>query len=196
MSFGRALSRAVITTSLMAVLVRAQPEFDVATVKLSPPPKGATININLGTAVNGKVDLTNASLSDCIKFAYGIVADAQLAGPDWIKDLRFDVLAKAPPDTPRDQLLLMLQALLDDRLKLALHKEPRQLPFLALVPGKSGPRLQPSKPDAVGPQVPGRIVSPRMSMAVLVMLLSRFERQTVLDMTGLKGSFEVRLEWT
>jgi uncharacterized protein (TIGR03435 family) len=35
-----------------------------------------------------------------------------------------------------------------------------------------------------------------MSMAGLAMLLSRFERQTIVDMTGLKGQFEVQLEWT
>jgi hypothetical protein len=31
-----------------------------------------------------EVTFHNASLSDCLKFAYGIVSNAQIAGPDWI----------------------------------------------------------------------------------------------------------------
>jgi len=58
-------------------------------------------------------------LSDCLKFAYGIVADAQDRGPEWIrmKTIRFDVVAQAPPEAPREQVLLMLQALLSDRFE-------------------------------------------------------------------------------
>ena len=34
-----------------------------------------------------------------------------------------------------------------------------------------------------------------MTMGTLAMLLSRFERENILNMTGLKGVFEVNLEW-
>ena len=36
----------------------------------------------------------------------------------------------------------------------------------------------------------------QLSMAGLAFLLSRYEGQIVRDMTGLKGLFDVRLEWT
>jgi uncharacterized protein (TIGR03435 family) len=87
------------------------PQFDVATVKSSPPPSGDTVNINLGTVLNGRLAMTNVSLSDCIKLAYGIVSDDQLVGPDWIgsRQVLFDIVAQSPPETPRDQVLLMLQ---------------------------------------------------------------------------------------
>ena len=184
-------------------LAQAQ-EFEVATVRRSPPPEGATININVGTVRNGKVTFANASLSDCLKFAYGIVSDDQIAGPDWIKSraVRFDIVAQALPDTPRDQLALMLQPLLSDRLKLQLHHEPRTMPFLALTIGKNGPKLTPAttqndaNPSRPNTAFGGRISSNRMSMLLFSTLLSRFERQTVVDMTGLKGEFEINLEWT
>src|SRR5215471_12569137 len=189
-----------ITLAIAAAFAHAQerPEFDVATLKLSPPPSGNTININLGRAVNGRVDLGNATLSDCIKFAYGIASDAQLVGPEWIrKDIRFDVVGRAAPDTSRERLLLMLQTLLADRLKLVIHHEPRELSYLAMAVGRNGPKLPPSSSDVVsGPALPGRIVSTRMNMQILATLLSRFERQTILDKTGLTGFFQVRLEWT
>jgi uncharacterized protein (TIGR03435 family) len=176
-----------------------KPEFDAATLKRSPPPPGDLIYINLGTALNGKVTLTNTTLSDCIKFAYGLSADAQLSGPDWMsRDFRYDIVAQAPPETPRAQLLVMLQALLADRLKLVLHREPRELRYLALIPVKTGTKLRLANPEARpnGPALAGLINSPQMLMTALAKLLSRFEHETVLDMTGLDGLYEVHLEWT
>ena len=74
--------------ALLSLLARAArrsfgggPSFEVATLKQSPPPTGDFININLGTFDHGKVTLTNASLSDCLKLAWGIVSDDQLSGP-------------------------------------------------------------------------------------------------------------------
>ena len=80
-----------------------RPEFDVATVKAVPADQlGDRININPGTIRNGRVTLSNVTLSDCIKFAYGIVSDSQIVGPDWIKrGVRFQVLAQTAPDTPQ-----------------------------------------------------------------------------------------------
>jgi uncharacterized protein (TIGR03435 family) len=66
------------------------------------------------------------------------------------------------------------------------------------VVGKNGPKLRLAKSDAApaaGPAVPGHIASNQMSMLTLATLLPRFQRQTVVDMTGLSGLFEVNLEW-
>ena len=194
----------IILTIAFAYSASAQtklPEFDAATLKRSPPPPGDTININLGTARKGKVTLTNATLSDCIKFAYSLTSDAQLSGPDWINSgvLRYDVVAEAPSDIPREQLLMMLQTLLTERMKLVIHREQRELRYVALIPAKSGPKLQPAKSDPAQPGpalIGGHIISPQMSMLTLAKLLSRSERETVLDMTGLTGSYEVHLEWS
>jgi len=176
----------------------ARPEFEVATVRRSPPPSGDLIDINLGTVRNGKLTFANASLSDCLKFAWQIVSDDQLSGPDWItsKAVRFDIVAQIPTDTPPDRIRLMLQALLTDRLKLSLHHEQKPLPHLALVIGKNGPKLQPPNGSGANPASAGRIAANHMSIQGLAMLLSRFERQTIVDMTGLQGEFAVHLEWT
>jgi uncharacterized protein (TIGR03435 family) len=92
---------------------------------------------------------------------------------------------------------VMTQNLLADRLKLAIHHEERQMPFLALVVAKNGPKLSPAKANAdIQTQIPGRIFHPYMPMAILATALSRFERQTVIDMTGLNGPFTVDLQWT
>ena len=177
----------------------AQAAFDVATVKLAAPPlAGEQYNINLGTIRNGRVTLSNVTLSDCLRFAYGIVSDAELAGPDWIKSkaIRFDIVGQA--GTPRDRLLSMLQALLAERLRLVAHREQRELPYLAVVQAKNGSKVRSAKEDTSqtgAPMLLGHIVSPQISMPTLAMLLSRFERQTILDKTGLDGFYEVKLDW-
>ncbi len=191
---------AILAASPLLAQDPSLPQFDVATVKLSPPPSGDTVNINLGTVLNGRLAMTNVSLSDCIKLAYGIVSDDQLVGPDWIRSRQvlFDIVAQSPPETPRDQVLLMLQPLLAERLKLVLHHERKQRSYLGLSIGKNGVKIQPAKPGApIGNlAVRGRIVANQMPMSVLVTVLSRFERETVVDLTGLKGAFEFKLEWT
>jgi uncharacterized protein (TIGR03435 family) len=174
-------------------------EFDVASVKVSQPAvAGQPISINLGTRRNGRVTLGNVTLSDCIRFAYSIVSDMQIAGPDWIKsgEPRFDIVAQASANTPDDQLLLMTQTLLADRLKLALHHEQRPLPFLALIVGKTGTKFGTANPGGTVSLRSGRIVHSQISMSILATLLSRFERQLVLDMTELNGDYDIKLEWT
>src|SRR5262249_34492333 len=146
--------------------------------------------------------LTNVTLSECLQFAYGLVSEAQVAGPDWIKsrDVRFDIVAKTGPNVSRDDAKLMMQNLLTERLKLSLHHEPREMPFLTLVVAKSGQKMVPAKSDTppaqILPQLPGRLLHPQMPMTILASLLSRFERQLVMDMTGLNGPFSVDLQWT
>ena len=174
------------------------PRFEVATLKVSPPPEGDRIDINLGTFRNGRLTLTNVTLNDLIKFAYELAADEQLVGPDWNRSVRFDVVALAAPGTPPDQLHLMTRELLADRLHLALRREQKVLRYLALAVGKGGARLQPAiadPPPNKGPQIRGRIAHNQMPMSLLASFLSRFERQTIVDQTGIAGLFEVKLDW-
>ncbi len=75
--------------------------FEVASVKAGAPiPIGENFNINLGTVRTGMLTLTNTTLSDCLKFAYELTSDSQIAGPDWIrnKEQRYDVIGKARSD--------------------------------------------------------------------------------------------------
>ncbi len=175
-------------------------QFEAATVKaVAPSPPDQPININLGTIRNGRVTLNNVTLNDCIKFAYEIVSDAQIAGPDWIRsgDARYEIVGQFAEDTPRAQVLSMVQALLAERLKLTLHHEKRELPFLVLTVSKSGHKLRPPKESNEAQRTgAGRITVTGMPMSALAMLLSRFERQTIVDMTALQGSFSFDLQWT
>src|SRR5579883_2980795 len=132
--------------ALPVALAFGQPAFDVASVKVSPPQPGGLLNINLGTERQGEVTLGNVTLSECVRFAYGLASEDQIGGPDWIRDrrIRFDIDAKAPPGTPHEQILLMTQTLLAERFRLAIHREPKRVAHLELGLGKGAPKLKPS----------------------------------------------------
>jgi hypothetical protein len=99
---------------------------------------------------------TTSSLVGYIIFAYKIVDASQIPSlvnqlPNWAQTDEFDIQARAENHNPtKDQMRLMMQSLLADRFKLAIHIETRQLPVYALVldkPGKPGPQLQPHPDD-------------------------------------------------
>ncbi len=195
------LYRVIVFLVAVAGAVCAQ-AFEVASVKVAPVLNGDPYNINLGTVQHDTLTFGNVSLADCIRFAYGLTSDYQLSGPDWItsKELRFDIVAKAPPGTTREQRLTMMQALLAERFKLALHTEKKVFTYYALVVAKGGSKMRPATD---GPAVPPagvqgqlRIVSNSMAMSMLATILSRYMRAFVVDQTGLDGPFEVKLVWT
>jgi len=185
----------------VVLLCRAQsPVFEVATVKVSAPAQGDLIYINTGKIVNGVLTLGNASLSDCIAYAYSLTTKDQITGPDWIfaKQDRYDVTAKAAPGTPEDQQLRMLQALISERFQMTLHKEQREMKHYELVIGKNGPKLKESTVGPAEAQGSARldgIKSNRMDMTKLAMLLSRMTRLPVLDRTGLHGFYQFDLKY-
>jgi uncharacterized protein (TIGR03435 family) len=122
-----------------------------------------------------------------------------VSGPEWLTTDRFDVTAKAPAAAPTAQLKLMLQTLLAERFKVALHFETKTLTGYGLVIGKNGAKLQPSQ-DEGEPELRGqlRIDARRYSMHGLAELLSmsfgNAEGTYVADMTGLKGRFTFTID--
>jgi len=130
--------------------------FEVATVKPSAYDvmKLAVMVRNGETpAIGPHVDKARAqytfmTLKDLMAVAYKVKA-YQITGPDWINDMstRFDIVGKMPEGSSVDQAPQMLQALLAERFKLAVHRETKGHSILALVVGKGGPKLQESAPD-------------------------------------------------
>jgi len=188
---------------VLAVMGAGQsPQFEVASVKPVDRSKlGNAIQMNIGTVRREEVTFGNAMLNDCIRFAYGMASDTQIAGPDWIKSLEFlyDVIAKGAPGTSREQLQAMMQTLLAERFKLVTHREQKEMSYFALVPAKGGPKIQPVKefPDGFRGTTSGGRINSILQMPMLAYLLSRFERdRPIIDQTGLRGMYEVKLEWT
>ena len=118
--------------------------------------------------------------------------DDQIVGPDSIKDhhVLFNIVAQAPPDIPRDKLREMALTLLTWRFQLGLHRETRELRYLALVIDKGGSKMARDERGRFRRSrncSSGQIEYWRVSGQTLTVLLTRFTQQPILDMTGLKG---------
>jgi uncharacterized protein (TIGR03435 family) len=136
-------------------------EFDVASVRQNKSNDKAQSNISLAAGKtyvpNGGVfSAINQSLFTYILFAYKVrlneAWDQWKQLPQWARTESFDIQAKTEDHNPtKDQMRLMMQSLLEDRFKLAVHWETREVSIFALVlakPGKTGPQLKPHPADS------------------------------------------------
>lgn len=156
--------------ALAATVAPAQtkPAFEVASIRPAAPldmtKLAAAVQAGqmprLGPRVVGtRAEYIYMALRDLIVLAYN-VKPYQITGPDWLTSQRFDIVAKLPDGASKDDAPKMLQALLEERFKLALHRESKEHPVLALVVGKGGPKMKESveapKPvNADAPLAPG-----------------------------------------
>lgn len=178
--------------------------FEVATIKpTSPDWRGGRFIRMTGPL---QFTATNYTLRVLIAAAYNLNTQAVLGGPSWIDSDAYDIVAIAPGDVrPNlDQQMSMLRGLLNERFKLVLHREERELPVYILSVAKNGPKLRPSEaPSDEDPVVVSRIFPDRvelpvrnasMGQVIAVMQRSIFDRP-ILDRTGIRGRYDFDLEW-
>src|SRR6478609_3819592 len=101
-----------------------QPKFEVASIKVN---KSGEAGGRFGGRP-GQIVVTNYTLRDIIRNAYGLQRYQIVGGPDWQAQDRFDITARAPEGSTQPQMLAMVQTLLADRFKLRVHRETRDLP--------------------------------------------------------------------
>ncbi|MGH9648534.1 MAG: TIGR03435 family protein, partial [Bryobacteraceae bacterium] len=123
------------------------PGFEVASVKPSAPLQAGSTSPHVGIKIDGsRVDIGNWSIKQLIVKAYGLDF-YQLVAPDWAESARFDVLAKIPDGATQAQVPQMLQQLLLERFRLAVHTETKDLSGFTLVVAKGGPKMKLGVPD-------------------------------------------------
>lgn len=130
-----------------------------------------------------------------------------LGGPQWIRDARFDIVAKAEGNPSDAAVLEMLGSLLVERFKLEVHRETKEGTVFTLGVERSGPKLG----APTGGQYSGigvRVTVPsgdpipvyilegqNASMSMLAQKLSVAVKRPVRDQTGLAGTFDFQLEF-
>lgn len=181
----------------------SQPRFEVASIKAADPAAlrpGRLGSVQVVTSA-GRLTARNAKLTELIKGAYALEDYQVSGGPAWIYSARFDVEAKSSERASRDQLLLMLRALLAGRFKLASHRETKELAVYALVAAKNGPKFRALNADEASCW-PGCAASPgkinHLRLRDLPSLATYLERlgsdRPVIDKTGLTGYFALDLD--
>jgi uncharacterized protein (TIGR03435 family) len=128
----------------------AAPTFEVASVKPGGPvqpgrPTG--MRGGPGTSDPGQITWIHVTLQDLLVRAYD-VKEYQLSGPPWLSTERFDLVAKVPGGTDKEDFQRMLQGLLAERFHLKAHHETQEVAVYELVIAKGGPRFKESPREA------------------------------------------------
>jgi uncharacterized protein (TIGR03435 family) len=105
-----------------------------------------------------------------------------------------------PEGATKEQIPRMLQTLLADRLKLAVHQESRIMAVYELTVGKTGPKMREVDPSEFSDQILrfplNRGFRGHLTMPLLAYLLSDSLDRYVLDSTSLKATYDVDVRWT
>ena len=186
---------------------QAQPAFEVASIK--PNASGDRWE-SVSPVTGGRFTAKNVTVAWLLKTAYRL-EPFQISGvPAWGNTERYDVLATAADSNATvDQVRLMLQKLLADRFQMTLHRENRDQPIYALVVARNGPKLKKAKSDtctqASTPTDPcgGFRIFKRSQMWGNTVTVTQFAdelkymmQRMVVDKTGIKGLYDIRIEWT
>jgi uncharacterized protein (TIGR03435 family) len=207
-TFWIASAAAIIATN--SFRLRAQsvpPAFEVASIK---PHQGPLSRIMDFKVSGPRVTMEAYSVFLLVLDAYHLKGNYQISlaavprQENEIREVMYDVVARAPGETApaRDEIRKMLQTLLADRFKLAIHRETKEMPVYALMAGKNGPGL---KSSAVGDPCSmhqklasdGRNYEETFSNCPIEALVKQLEQlgidRPVVDKTSLAGTYDFRL---
>lgn len=144
------MNRAWLVTAICLTAANAQ-TFEVATIK--PAPERALQQIapgikppctgGPGTNAPLRLSCQGYTLQRLIEYAYA-VRSAQVEGPEWIDEQRFDVLANVPEGARMDDVRVMMQNLLAERFHLVVHRESRDQQVYRLTVARGGFKRQPA----------------------------------------------------
>ncbi len=211
---------------LLAILLTtaaafAQPlQFEVASIRPSAPTAPDTVNI--GLRMDGQqAHIASFSLRNYLAMAFD-VRPAQISGPEWLAETRFDINATLPAGSSTKDIPKMLQSLLTDRFGLKFHKEQKEFPVYALVPGTRPLALKPVAADAAAQDgkvdvaatgsgqgvavnlgggasytfANNMLEGKKLDMPTLVDTLETYMDRPIVDQSNLKGYYDVTLEIT
>src|SRR5580693_6628749 len=126
--------------------------FEVASVK---PAKSDSPGMFIRNDPTGRFSATNIPVAFLIQFAYRLKESQLAGGPSWINSERYDIeakpdeavvaeLQKAKAEKRFEMIMPMLQSLLAERFKLAVHHEAKEMPVYVLVVTKNGSKMHES----------------------------------------------------
>jgi uncharacterized protein (TIGR03435 family) len=197
--------------------------FDVATIRLAPPPD-AHFHVSVSSPPHSsRFEATNLPMKALLQIAYGY--DAPVAGaPDWVATTLYNIqarsddaadarLAKLTDNEVRLEKRNAIRVLLTERMELKTHLETRNTAVYHLVVGKGGVKMQavtPPPPAADGgapPPLPPldiqahgssqglEFVATNTPLRAITGSLSSMLEEPVVDKTGLTGLYNYTLQF-
>lgn len=169
--------------------------FEVASVRLIPPGKEGMITIS---PPGSPTFTATINLENLIAMAYGVDSDNIANGPSWLGSQQYDVTAKVEGSVrlSYEQLKGPLQKLLEERFQLAVHRQTKEGSGYALIAAKGGPKLHASKGDAFHAYIlKGGLNLQNSSLDTLAGTLKKPAGRPVVNETGIKGDFDIKLDY-
>ena len=125
------------------------PTFDVVSIKRNV---SEVVNSrSVGERPGGVFMLSAMAIAPVIRTAYPAETSDLIGAPEWVSSEIYDLTARAGREVTREQMQAMLQSMLAERFKLAVHYEIQERPVYALVlaraDGRLGPNLKRSELD-------------------------------------------------
>ena len=193
----------VVRTEMVSRPQAGTPAFETEIVRPANPPHGPfAVSTQFPP---GRLVVTNTTLQLLILQSYGVTPSELQDGPDWVQTDRWDISATTDGVVLRETGLLMLRNLLAKEFKLELAKETRTGTVYTLT--ALNPKLDPpAKPDEK-PYVSSSPVREaegdwnhfdghNAPIGLLINSLARNIQATVVDATGLAGSYDFRVNYT
>jgi uncharacterized protein (TIGR03435 family) len=187
------IASTALPVALLACLncLAQTPGFDAASIH--PAEGGPRASIQTSP---GSLTIRNQNLFFLIQWAYD-TPPFQINGPAWLKDTRYDLIAKSEGGGDDPQLRLMLRKLLAERFGLRAHTEQKETQVYAITLAKGGPKFRESTDE--GPPVfdrggPATLTAHRVTMKDLAIQISDPLKRPVIDETGLKGRYDIRID--
>jgi uncharacterized protein (TIGR03435 family) len=178
-------------------------KFDVASFKPSTAQGGSG---GIRPAPGGqRYVATNCTIKLMIQVAFRLRPEQVVGGPAWLGEDRYDMEAKAEKPSTSEELRSMLLNLLAERMNLKYHGEKREMAVYALSLGKSGARLTPHEAANSGePWIDQSFEKPlhlkmkatSVTLDYFVFRLAQMLDRPVIDLTGLRGSYDFNLAYT
>jgi uncharacterized protein (TIGR03435 family) len=178
-------------------------DFDVVSIKRSSPDARGG---GLGTTPDGTLTMRNQPIRSILLYGSPVPVREIEGFPDWVARDAYDITAKTPAGSTRQQTPAMMRRMLEDRFKLKGHVEQRDRPIFALVvarsDGRLGPQLKVSTLDCGAPDAhcgasfgAASIVSDRIRILDVLPFFSNLAGRPVIDRTALEGFYALTLRW-
>ena len=207
--------------------------FEVVSIHLAKPgdfrPPSFPLSADDSYAANKGSFFADFPLAVYIAFAYKLQLTSQITAelsahlPKWAFTDSYVIQARAPREATKDQMRLMMQALLAERFDFRTHFEAKTSPILALtmqkqdqlgpqlIPHQRGPRCDVSNPgatlfpescDVFGSRTTNdhllEIGARNTTLPLIADIFSTLSEssRTIIDRTGLQGRYDFKLSWT
>jgi uncharacterized protein (TIGR03435 family) len=170
-------------------------EFEVVSIKPFDPDLSQGGIARTTRNFKGRWESRNIRLKELLMSAFRLNENQIVGGPKWLDSAGWDIDATYAEGN-HGQFPLMLQAMLEDRFRLVVHRETRTLSVYLLEVAKNGPKLKESTATTGGMSAGPRMIKyTHATMRELVDQLSSYFGRQVLDRTKLKGQYEVNLRF-